>query len=151
MSAMEYPNALIEHDSRLFIFRALTELGAQENPPSDRMAELNSQMIAIVNKLSMVRPVDISRVTELQAVAKDVILRLNVGLEYGSQLDLARAAHRRVSFLAPLASLVFRHLFLYRTPFNAKCAPTSTLMSTCRCTGTAYARHRSVFARMCLR
>ena len=38
-------------------------------------------------------PVDISRLSELRTVARDVVLRLNVGLEHGSKLDLIRARH----------------------------------------------------------
>lgn len=88
---MENVNSLIEYDARLFLFRALSELEGLENVPIERIDEINNQIVAIVNKLSVMEPIDISRLSELRTVAKDVILRLNLGLEHGSRLDLIRA------------------------------------------------------------
>ena len=90
---MENTNSLIEYDPRLFLFRALSELGELENVPIERIDELNRQIVAIMNKRSVMEPVDISKLSELRTVARDVVLRLNLGLEHGSQLDLIRARH----------------------------------------------------------
>ena len=90
---MEHINSLIEYDPRLFLFRALSELGEQENAPIERIDEINRQIVAIMNKRSVMEPVDISRLSELRGVARDVVLRLNLGLEHGSKLDLSRAKH----------------------------------------------------------
>ena len=90
---MENTNSLIQYDPRLFLFRALAELGELEEVPVKRMDELNRQIVAIMNKRSVMEPVDISKLSELRAVAKDVVLRLNLGLEHGSGLDLIRARH----------------------------------------------------------
>ena len=90
---MEYTNSLIEYDPRLFLFRALSELGEQENVPIKRIDEINRQIVAIMNKRSVMEPVDISKLSELRTVARDVVLRLNLGLEHGSKLDLSRARH----------------------------------------------------------
>ena len=87
---MTNANPLIEYDSRLFFFRALSEIGELENSPID---ELNRQIVAIMNKRSVMEPVDISKLSELRTVARDVVLRLNLGLEHGSNLDLIRARH----------------------------------------------------------
>ena len=86
-------NSLIEYDPRLFLFRALSELGELENVPVERIDELNHQIVAIMNKRSVMEPVDISKLSELRTVARDVVLRLNLGLEHGSELDLIRARH----------------------------------------------------------
>ena len=90
---MENPNSLIEYDPRLFLFRALSELGELEEVPIERIDELNHQIVAIMNKRSVMEPVDISKLSELRTVARDVVLRLNLGLEHGSKLDLIRARH----------------------------------------------------------
>ncbi len=90
---MENTNSLIEYDSRLFLFRVLSELGELENVPVERIDELNRQIVAIMNKRSVMEPVDISKLSELRGVARDVVLRLNLGLEHGSKLDLSRARH----------------------------------------------------------
>ena len=90
---MENANPLIEYDPRLFLFRALSELGEQENVPIERIDEINRQIVAIMNKRSVMEPVDISKLSELRGVARDVTLRLNLGLEHGSKLDLSRARH----------------------------------------------------------
>ena len=90
---MENTNSLIEYDPRLFLFRALSELGELEEVPIERIDELNRQIVAIMNKRSVMEPVDISRLSELRTVARDVVLRLNLGLEHGSKLDLIRARH----------------------------------------------------------
>ena len=90
---MENTNSLIEYDPRLFLFRALSELGELEHVPIERIDELNRQVVAIMNKRSIMEPVDISKLSELRTVARDVILRLNLGLEHGSKLDLIRARH----------------------------------------------------------
>ena len=90
---MANANSLIEYDPRLFLFRALSELGELENVPTERIDELNRQIVAIMNKRSVMEPVDISKLSELQTVARDVVLRLNLGLEHGSKLDLIRARH----------------------------------------------------------
>ena len=90
---MENTNSLIEHDPRLFLFRALSELGEQEDLSIERIDELNRQIVAIMNKRSVMEPVDISKLSELRTVARDVVLRLNLGLEHGSKLDLIRARH----------------------------------------------------------
>ena len=90
---MENTNSLIEYDPRLFLFRALSELGELEEVPIERIDELNRQIVAIMNKRSVMEPVDISKLSELRTVARDVVLRLNLGLEHGSQLDLIRARH----------------------------------------------------------
>ena len=84
-------NPLIEYDPRLFLFRVLSELGELENVPIERIDEINHQIVAIMNKRSVMEPVDISKLSELRGVARDVVLRLNLGLEHGSQLDLIRA------------------------------------------------------------
>ena len=90
---MQNPNSLIEYDPRLFLFRALSELGEQENVPIERIDEVNRQIVAIMNKRSVMEPVDISKLSELRTVAREVVLRLNLGLEHGSKLDLIRARH----------------------------------------------------------
>ena len=90
---MENVNSLIEYDPRLFLFRALSELGELDEVPIERIDELNRQIVAIMNKRSVMEPVDISKLSELRTVARDVVLRLNLGLEHGSQLDLIRARH----------------------------------------------------------
>lgn len=90
---MKNTNSLIEYDPRLFLFRALSELGQLENVPIERIDELNRQIVAIMNKRSVMEPVDISKLSELRTVARDVVLRLNLGLEHGSKLDLIRARH----------------------------------------------------------
>ena len=90
---MENTNPLIEYDPRLFLFRALSELGELEDVPVERIDELNRQIVAIMNKRSVMEPVDISKLSELRTVARDVVLRLNLGLEHGSKLDLIRASH----------------------------------------------------------
>ena len=90
---MENTNSLIEYDPRLFLFRALSELGELEKVPIERIDELNRQIVAIMNKRSVMEPVDISKLSELRTVARDVVLRLNLGLEHGSKLDLIRARH----------------------------------------------------------
>ena len=86
-------NSLIEYDPRLFLFRALSELEELENVPIERIDEINRQIVAIMNKRSVMEPVDISKLSELRTVARDVVLRLNLGLEHGSKLDLIRARH----------------------------------------------------------
>ena len=90
---MENTNSLIEYDPRLFLFRALSELGELEEVPVERIDELNRQIVAIMNKRSVMEPVDISKLSELRTVAREVVLRLNLGLEHGSKLDLIRARH----------------------------------------------------------
>ncbi len=90
---MESTSSLIEYDPRLFLFRALSELNELEETPIDRIDELNRQIVAIMNKRSVIEPVDISKLSELKTVARDVVLRLNLGLEHGSELDLIRARH----------------------------------------------------------
>ena len=90
---MENTNSLIEYDPRLFLFRALSELGELEEVPIERIDELNRQIVAIMNKRSVMEPVDISKLSELRTVAREVVLRLNLGLEHGSKLDLIRARH----------------------------------------------------------
>ena len=90
---MDNTNSLIEYDPRLFLFRALSELGELEKVPIERIDELNRQIVAIMNKRSVMAPVDISKLSELRTVARDVVLRLNLGLEHGSKLDLIRARH----------------------------------------------------------
>ena len=90
---MQNPNSLIEYDPRLFLFRALSELGELEEAPIERIDELNHQIVAIMNKRSVMEPVDISKLSDLRTVARDVVLRLNLGLEHGSKLDLIRARH----------------------------------------------------------
>ena len=90
---MENTNSLIEYDPRLFLFRVLSELGELEEVPIERIDELNRQIVAIMNKRSVMEPVDISKLSELRGVARDVVLRLNLGLEHGSKLDLSRARH----------------------------------------------------------
>ena len=90
---MTNTNSLIEYDSRLFLFRALSELGESENVSIERIDELNRQIVVIMNKRSVMEPVDISKLSELKTVARDVVLRLNLGLEHGSKLDLIRAKH----------------------------------------------------------
>ena len=90
---MENTNSLIEYDPRLFLFRALSELGELEEVPIERIDELNRQIVTIMNKRSVMEPVDISKLSELRTVARDVVLRLNLGLEHGSKLDLIRARH----------------------------------------------------------
>ena len=90
---MANTNSLIEYDPRLFLFRTLSELGEQENVPIERIDEINRQIVAIMNKRSVMEPVDISKLSELRGVARDVVLRLNLGLEHGSKLDLIRARH----------------------------------------------------------
>lgn len=90
---MTNTNSLIEYDSRLFLFRALSELGESENVSIERIDELNRQIVVIMNKRSVMEPVDISKLSELRTVARDVVLRLNLGLEHGSKLDLIRAKH----------------------------------------------------------
>lgn len=90
---MESTSSLIEYDPRLFLFRALSELNELEETPIDRIDELNRQIVAIMNKRSVIEPVDISKLSELRTVARDVVLRLNLGLEHGSELDLIRARH----------------------------------------------------------
>ena len=90
---MANANSLIEYDPRLFLFKALSELGALETVPIERIDELNRQIVAIMNKRSVMEPVDISRLSELRTVARAVVLRLNLGLEHGSKLDLIRARH----------------------------------------------------------
>ena len=90
---MENTNSLIEYDPRLFLFRALSELGELGEVPIERIDELNRQIVAIMNKRSVMEPVDISKLSELRTVARDVVLRLNLGLEHGSKLDLIRARH----------------------------------------------------------
>ena len=90
---MTNTNSLIEYDSRLFLFRVLSELGESENVSIERIDELNRQIVVIMNKRSVMEPVDISKLSELQTVARDVVLRLNLGLEHGSKLDLIRAKH----------------------------------------------------------
>ena len=86
-------NSLIEYDPRLFLFRVLSELGELESVPIERIDELNHQIVAIMNKRSVMEPVDISKLSELRTVARDVVLRLNLGLEHGSKLDVIRARH----------------------------------------------------------
>lgn len=86
-------NPLIEYDPRLFLFRVLSELGEREDVPIERIDEINRQIVAIMNKRSVMEPVDISKLSELRTVARDVVLRLNLGLEHGSKLDLIRARH----------------------------------------------------------
>ena len=86
-------NPLIEYDPRLFLFRVLSELGELENVPIERIDEINRQIVAIMNKRSVMEPVDISKLSELRTVAREVVLRLNLGLEHGSKLDLIRARH----------------------------------------------------------
>ncbi len=86
-------NSLIEYDPRLFLFRALSELEELENVPTEWIDEINRQIAAIMNKRSVMEPVDISKLSELRTVARDVVLRLNLGLEHGSKLDLTRAKH----------------------------------------------------------
>ena len=90
---MENRNALIQYDPRLFLFKVLSKLEERDDAPIGKMDELNSQMLAIVNKLSMVKPADISKLSELRTVARDVILRLNLGVEHSSKGDLTRATH----------------------------------------------------------
>ncbi len=90
---MTNTNSLIEYDSRLFLFRALSELGESENVSIELIDELNRQIVVIMNKCSVMEPVDISKLSELRTVARDVVLRLNLGLEHGSKLDLIRAKH----------------------------------------------------------
>ena len=90
---MTNTNSLIEYDSRLFLFRALSELGESENVSIERIDELKRQIVVIMNKRSVMEPVDISKLSELRTVARDVVLRLNLGLEHGSKLDLIRAKH----------------------------------------------------------
>ena len=90
---MENTNSLIEYDPRLFLFRALSELGQLDEVPIERIDELNRQIVTIMNKRSVMKPVDISKLSELRTVARDVVLRLNLGLEHGSKLDLIRARH----------------------------------------------------------
>ena len=90
---MTNTNSLIEYDPRLFLFRALSELGESENVSIERIDELNRQIVVIMNKRSVMEPVDISKLSELRTVARDVVLRLNLGLEHGSKLDLIRAKH----------------------------------------------------------
>lgn len=90
---MANANSLIEYDPRLFLFKALSELGELENVPIERIDDLNRQIVAIMNKRSVMEPVDISRLSELRTVARAVVLRLNLGLEHGSKLDLIRARH----------------------------------------------------------
>ena len=90
---MENTNSLIEYDPRLFLFRALSELGELEEVPIERIDELNRQIVAIMNKRSVMEPVDISKLSELRTVARNVVLRLNLGLEHGSKLNLIRARH----------------------------------------------------------
>ncbi len=90
---MENTDSLIEYDPRLFLFRALSQLEELEHVPIDRIDEINNQIVAIMNKRSVMEPVDISRLSELRTVARDVVLRLNLGLEHGSKLDLLRARH----------------------------------------------------------
>jgi hypothetical protein len=86
-------NSLIGYDPRLFLFRALSELEELENVPIEQIDEINRQIVAIMNKRSVMEPVDISKLSELRTVARDVVLRLNLGLEHGSKLDLIRAGH----------------------------------------------------------
>ena len=86
-------NSLIEYDPRLFLFKVLSELGELENVPVERIDELNRQIVAIMNKRSVMEPVDISKLSELRTVARAVVLRLNLGLEHGSKLDLIQARH----------------------------------------------------------
>ena len=88
---MENASALIQHDPRLFLFKALGEFAEQEDISVERFNEINQQIVAIVNKLSIIKPVDISKLSELRGVARVAILRLNLGLEHSSQLDLSRA------------------------------------------------------------
>ena len=90
---MANASSLIEYDSRLFLFRALSELGESENVSIERIDEINRQIVVIMNKRSVMEPVDISKLSELRTVARDVVLRLNLGLEHGSKLDLIRAKH----------------------------------------------------------
>lgn len=90
---MANANSLIEYDPRLFLFRALSELGELGSISIERIDELNRQIVAIMNKRSVMEPVDISKLSELRTVARDVVLRLNLGLEHGSKLDLIRARH----------------------------------------------------------
>ena len=92
-TSMANTNSLIEYDPRLFLFRALSKLGELENVPIERIDDLNRQIVAIMNKRSVMEPVDISKLSELRTVARDVVLRLNLGLEHGSKLDLVRARH----------------------------------------------------------
>ena len=86
-------DSLIEYDPRLFLFKALSQIEESEHVPIERIDEINSQIVAIMNKRSVMEPVDISRLSELRTVARDVVLRLNLGLEHGSKLDLIRARH----------------------------------------------------------
>lgn len=90
---MENTDSLIEYDPRLFLSRALSALGQLEDVPAERIDELNRQIVAIMNKRSVMEPVDISKLSELRTVARAVVLRLNLGLEHGSKLDLIRASH----------------------------------------------------------
>ena len=90
---MANANSLIEYDPRLFLFRALSALGELEDVPVERIDELNRQIVAIMNKRSVMEPVDISKLSELRMVARKVVLRLNLGLEHGSKLDLIRGTH----------------------------------------------------------
>ena len=83
--------SLIKYDPRLFLFRALSQLQELEDVPIERIDEINRQIVSIMNKRSVMEPVDISKLSELRTVARDVVLRLNLGLEHGSQLDLIRA------------------------------------------------------------
>ena len=90
---MANANSLIEYDPRWFLFRALSELEELEKVPIERIDEINRQIAAIMNKRSVMEPVDISKLSELRTVARDVVLRLNLGLEHGSRLNLVRATH----------------------------------------------------------
>ena len=87
---MANANSLIEYDPRLFLFRTLSELRELDDVPIERIDELNHQIVAIMNKRSVMEPVDISKLSELRTVARDIVLRLNLGLEHGSELDLIR-------------------------------------------------------------
>ena len=88
---MENRNALIQYDPRLFLFKVLIKLEDWDDVPIGKINQINGQMLAIVNKLSMVKPVDISKLSELRTVGRDVILRLNLGVEHSSKGDLIRA------------------------------------------------------------
>ena len=79
-------NPLIEYDPRLFLFRTLSELAEQENVPIERIDAINRQIVAIMKQNAQLW----SRLTSLsypnyETVARDVVLRLSLGLEHGSK------------------------------------------------------------------
>lgn len=88
---MNSPNDITEHESLLFLAKVISHGVKTDEISLERVEEMKQEVAEISHKLVTIKADDFSSDFEIKHHVRIGVEMINLGLEYGSQKDIARA------------------------------------------------------------